>query len=55
MNIPNKFDIEVTKIEFDNLINHAYKEANPLYPVPKLFDKSELSNILIQVIKVKGN
>ena len=33
---------ELKEEDFDVLAGHADKEANPLYPVPKLMDKNEL-------------
>ena len=35
--------------DLDKLVNHAYKEANPLYPVPKLFTKKEKKDILLEI------
>ena len=34
-NIPNTFN-EIHLGDIDELVNYAYKEANPLYPVPVL-------------------
>lgn len=35
--------------DLDELIGYAYREANPLYPVPELWDKEQLKNIYRQV------
>lgn len=35
--------------DLDELIAYAYREANPLYPVPELWDKEQLKNIYRQV------
>ena len=45
MNIPEKFDIEYNETDVDEMIGHAIKEGNPLYPVPKEFDKEEFKKI----------
>ncbi len=48
--IPNY--IEALKpSDIDELSTFADKEANPLYPVPKLFDKNELSKIYKKALK----
>ena len=41
MNIPNKF-FEIEKADIPQMAIYADKEANPLYPVPKLMDRAEL-------------
>lgn len=48
MNIPSKFNNLIKKEDLVFLVNHAYKEANPLYPVIKELDKNELKEILIE-------
>ena len=35
--------------DLDELIGYAYRETNPLYPVPELWDKEQLKNIYRQV------
>ena len=45
MNIPEKFNIEYNETDVDEMIGHAIKEGNPLYPVPKEFDKEEFKKI----------
>ncbi len=35
--------------DIDKLVKHAYKEANPLYPVPKLFTKKDLVKVLLEI------
>ncbi len=50
MNIPNKID--VIKIEdIRSLAKTAAKEANPLYPVPVIFNARELSTIYYDIKK----
>ena len=46
MNIPRKLDC-VKKEDIPSLAKHAQKEANPLYPVPKLMTESELANLYL--------
>ena len=48
MNIPNKLT-GIQKKDIDALAKHAEKEANPLYPVPKLMTKKELEGFYYQV------
>lgn len=43
MNIPDKID-GIKSADINTLAKHAEKEANPLYPVPKLMTKKELEN-----------
>ena len=45
MNIPEKFDIEYNEDDVNEMIEHAFKEGNPLYPVPKEFDKEDFKKI----------
>ncbi len=49
MNIPTK--IEQIKLHDINLLaSYADKEANPLYPVPKLFDKNQLAKFYYDLV-----
>lgn len=50
MGIPTSFGHVYEEKDIPALVNHAYKEANPLYPVPKILGKEELSKILMEVI-----
>lgn len=45
MNIPEKFDIAYDEFEVDEMIEFAYKEGNPLYPVPKEFTREDFKKI----------
>lgn len=47
-NIPKTLDM-INKNDIDELASHAESEANPLYPVPKLMDKNELSQIYLKI------
>jgi len=48
MNIPNK--ISVPNLDHvKTMVSRAHKEVNPLYPVPKIFKKSELEELFIIV------
>ena len=55
MNIPNHFDF-IKEEDIDSMVTNAIKEANPLYPVPKLMNKVELKKLyyLVGNIKQKG-
>lgn len=48
MNIPNKLS-GIQKDDIDALAKNAEREANPLYPVPKLMTKKELEGFYYQV------
>jgi len=50
MNIPTKLK-EVKADDIPELSAYAEKEANPLYPVPKLMTKEELESLYYAVIK----
>ena len=45
MDIPEKFDIVYDELEVDEMIEHAFKEGNPLYPVPKEFTREDFKKI----------
>lgn len=42
---------EISDQDLDALISHAYKEANPMYPVPVIFSKEDFREAFL---KVKG-
>ena len=47
MNIPNHLPINGADI--DEMVNYAYKETNPLYPVPELWNKEKYKKIYMLV------
>lgn len=47
LGIPTTLDIK--KEDIKELVNHADKEAHPLYPVPELWSKDKMANIYLQV------
>ena len=49
MDIQPEFANIILDENLDELALHAYKEANPLYPVPKEMGKEELKKILLEV------
>ncbi len=51
MNIPTALDVEYNFNVVTKLAKHAAKEANPLYPVPKEFDATELVGLVSKSIK----
>lgn len=51
MDIPESFDIEYVETDVDEMIGHAFKEGNPLYPVPKEFNKEDFKKIYRLVLK----
>ena len=48
MNIPSSFEGVIKDEDISSLASHAEKEANPLYPVIKLFFEDDLKRILIK-------
>jgi hypothetical protein len=47
-NIPKTID--TIKLEdIDEMVNYAYKETHPLYPVPVLWGKDKLKQIYMKV------
>ena len=51
MDIPEKFDIEYVEADVEEMIGHAIKEGNPLYPVPKEFNRADFEKIYRIVLK----
>lgn len=50
LSIPATFEGKINETDLDELADRADKEANPLYPVPKLMNKNELKQIYYRVI-----
>ncbi len=48
MNIPTTIE-GIKKDDIEGMVNYAYKEANPLYPVPKLWSKKTLAKMYMIV------
>ena len=44
MDIPKKIK-GINEEDLETMVNRAYKEANPHYPVPKILNKKDLLNI----------
>lgn len=51
MEIPEKFDISYNEKDVSEMIDHAFKEGNPLYPVPKEFSKEDFRKIYRIILK----
>ncbi|MCM1533056.1 MAG: iron-containing alcohol dehydrogenase [Corallococcus sp.] len=49
LSISSAFEGQIKEEDFDSLAKHAAKEANPLYPVPKLMNSNELKQIYFKV------
>ena len=49
MNIINNFKDKIILDDIPELIQRANKEANPLYPVPKIFDYKDFEEIYISL------
>jgi len=52
MSIPNQITIEHDQ-HLEEMMKRAYKEANPLYPVPHIFKKNDFKAIYHQVISIQ--
>lgn len=50
LGIPSTFEGKINESDLDELSKHADKEANPLYPVPKLLNAEELKQIYYKVM-----
>ena len=48
MNIPSKLEF-INKADINELARHAEREANPLYPVPRLMSAAELEKIYYMI------
>ena len=51
MGIPGDFEISYNEKDVEEMINFAFKEGNPLYPVPKEFNKEDFRNIYHKILK----
>ena len=49
MNIPKKLKVE--QADIPELARHADREANPLYPVPRLMNAAALEEIYYEIKK----
>ena len=45
MGIPEKFDF-IKDEDIPQMTKWAYKEANPIYPVPVLFDEEKYASVI---------
>ncbi|MDE7454711.1 MAG: iron-containing alcohol dehydrogenase [Clostridia bacterium] len=50
LSIPVTFEGKIKEKDFDALAKHADREANPLYPVPKLLNAKQLKQIYYKVM-----
>lgn len=50
MNINNVLKDIVQKEDIDYLTNHAFNEANPLYPVPTIWDKKDFKDLYLDLL-----
>lgn len=48
LSIPSTFEGAIAQKDFDRIAIHAFKEAFPIYPVPKLLTIKELKKILLR-------
>ena len=51
MNINNVLKSIIKKEDINFLVNHAYKEGNPLYPVPCIWDKKDFKDLYLSLLK----
>ncbi|MDD6022523.1 MAG: iron-containing alcohol dehydrogenase [Oscillospiraceae bacterium] len=50
MNIPDGFE-QIQEKDLPVLVQRALKEANPLYPVPKIMDKADCEKVIRELMK----
>ena len=50
MNIPDGFE-QIKEEDLPILVERALKEANPLYPVPKIMDKKDCEAVIRRLMK----
>ena len=50
MNIPDGFE-QIQEKDLPILVERALKEANPLYPVPKIMDKADCERVIRGLMK----
>ena len=48
MGIPTNIDV-INEEDIDEMVDKAFKEAHPLYPVAKLMSKDELKKIYLKI------
>jgi alcohol dehydrogenase len=53
LSIPETIDIPHDH-DLDRMIEHAYQEANPLYPVPVIFSRTDFKTLFKQVSNIKS-
>jgi len=54
MNIPSKID-EIIEDDIPGLAEHAYKEANPTYPVPRIFSRDDFAGVYLRLTGKSGS
>ncbi len=54
MDIPEKIEGVVEEKDLPTMVDRAYSEAHPLYPVPKFMSKKDLENMFRQVCPPKS-
>ena len=54
MDIPEKIENVVEEKDLPTMVDRAYAEAHPLYPVPKFMSKKDLENMFRQVCPPKS-
>jgi len=50
MQLPSNFEMIQDK-DIDQMISWAVKEANPLYPVPVIWDREDFKNFINKIRK----
>lgn len=49
LNIDNDFNGLIKSSDIEGMVNNAYHEANPLYPVPKIFNKNDFRKLFNKI------
>ncbi|MCR5078607.1 MAG: iron-containing alcohol dehydrogenase [Bacilli bacterium] len=48
LRIPPSIGVKLSEKDIDEVVDHAYREANPFYPVPRILNRVELKNVVME-------
>jgi alcohol dehydrogenase class IV len=49
LGLDNKIRNTIKKVDLEDLVTHSYKEANPFYPVPRIFTRQDYLDVYQQI------